>query len=198
MRKNQEIQNELQELSPELAKIPFTQAYEAPEGYFEELPISLLKSLETESTSDLPEDYFEELPSQILSKIKNEAPVVSIHKKYFYLKIAAAAVVIGILGLGIVYFLNHKKNEPSPAYVKNIDSTEYYATLNNGNIDAEINNLNEDDLISFLEENGHDVNAALIASLDEDNTEFGNHTTETQANEVINELSLPTTSTNNK
>ena len=198
MRKNQEIQNELHELSPALAKISFTQTYSAPEGYFEEIPISVLKNVEDSSIYELPEDYFEELPNQILSKIKNDSPVVSIHKKYFYVKIAAAAVVIGILGLGIVYFLNHKKNEPSPAYVKNIDSTEYYATLNKGNIDAEINNLNEEDLISFLEENGHDVNAALIASLDEDNTEFGNHTTETQANEMINELSLPATSTNNK
>ena len=85
MRKNQEIQIELDELSPVLAKIPLTQVYEAPEGYFEELPISLLKNVEESSTKDIPEDYFESLPNEILSKINNSYSVISIQKKYFYL-----------------------------------------------------------------------------------------------------------------
>lgn len=198
MRKNQEIQNELHELSPELAKIPFTKVYEVPEGYFDELPISLLKNVEESSTNDIPEDYFESLPNEIMSKINNSTSVISIQKKYFYLKIAAAAVVAGILGIGLLYFLNHKKTDTPPAYVTNIDSTENYASINSSNLDVEIGNLNEEDLISFLEENGHDVNAALVASLDEDNTEIRNNTTETQVNEVINEISLPNHSTNNK
>jgi hypothetical protein len=198
MRKNQEIENELHELSPELAKIPFTQVYETPEGYFEELPISLLKNVEEISTNDIPEDYFESLPNEILSKLNNSSSVISIQKKYFYLKIAVAAVAIGILGIGFLYFLNHKKTDTPPAYVTNIDSTENYALINSSNLDVEISNLNEEDVINFLEENGHDVNAALVASLDEDNTEIENNTTEIQVNEVINEISLPTPSTHNK
>ncbi len=171
MRKNQEIQNELDELSPSIAKIPFNQVYEAPEGYFDELPISLLKNVEVDSTNDLPEDYFEELPKQILSKIKNDTPIVSIQKKYFYIKLTAAAVVAGILGIGLLYFLNQKKTDTPPAYVTNIDSTERYASLNSNNLEDKIYDLNEDDLINYLEDNGHDVNAALVAVLVNENTD---------------------------
>lgn len=197
MRKNQEIQKELDELSPELAKIAFTHVYKAPEGYFEEMPISLLKNIEDAPTNEIPEDYFETLPNRILSKINTTSSVVSIQKNFFYLKIAAAAVVIGILGLGIVYFLNHQKTETPPAYVKNIESSDDFVSLSSSNLDAEINNLNEDEVISYLEENGHDVNAALVASLEDDNTEMGNYVTEVQANQQINTISLPS-SPNNK
>lgn len=169
MRKNQEIQNELDELSPALAKIPLTQVYEAPEGYFEELPISLLKNVEESSTNDIPEGYFESLPNEILSKINNSSSVISIQKKYFYIKIAAAAVVAGILGIGLLYFLNDKKTDAPPAFVTNIDSTENYALINSSNLETEIISLNEDDLVSYLEENGHDVNAALVALMDNEN-----------------------------
>ena len=190
MRKNQEIQNELQELSPELAKIPFTQVFDAPEEYFEHLPISLLKNVDEVSIKDIPEDYFEKLPNEILTKINNTTSVVSIQKKYFYFKIAAAAVIAGILGFGLIYFVNQKKTETPPAYAKNIDSTEIYASLNSSNLESQINNLNEEDVISYLEENGHDVNAALVASLGEDNSENGSQVSEIQVNEAINEIQI--------
>jgi hypothetical protein len=190
MQKNQEIKNELDELSPELARIPFTQVYETPEGYFEQLPISLYKHIEEDSTQEIPEDYFEKLPNEILYKINNTTSVVSIQKKYFYFKMAAAAVIAGILGLVLIYFLNQKKTETPPAYVKNIDSTEIYASLNSSNLESQINNLNEEDVIIYLEDNGHDVNAALVASLGEDNSENGSQVTEIEANEAINEIQI--------
>ena len=190
MRKNQEIQNELHELSPELAKLSCNPVYEAPEGYFEELPISLLKHLEDNSTKHIPEAYFEELPNKILEKINETSSVISIQKKYFYLKIAVAAVVIGILGIGIVYFLNNNKTAPPPAYVKNIGTNENYTSINISNLEEEINNLDEVDVVSYLEENGHDVNAALVASLDDDNADKENMITEIQVSEKINEIQI--------
>jgi hypothetical protein len=190
MRKNQEIQNELQELSSELAKIPFTQVYEAPDGYFDQFPISILKNAEEDVKLDIPDDYFEKLPDEILYKIHATSNVISINKKNYYFKIAVAAVIVGLLGIGLVYFLNNKKADTPPSFVKNIDSSEKYNSLNSNNLDVEINKLNEDELISYLEDNGHDVNAALVASLVEDNSQNGNHVTETQVDEEINEIQI--------
>jgi len=168
MHKKEEIQNELNELSPELAKNSFSETYTAPEGFFEALPLSILKKISTEENKHVPEGYFDSLPAKIISSL-HQAKIVAIKRKYYYIRMAVAAVITGLLGFVILIALQNKKSDNSPSLVKNSTVSQSYATLNSNNIEAEIDNLNEADIINYLEENGHDVNAALVASMENEN-----------------------------
>jgi hypothetical protein len=83
--------------------------------------------------------------------------------------VAVAAVSIGLLGLIILFLVNQKNNNSSPMVIKKPAYNETFAGSINNNVDAEIDKLNEDEIISYLEDNGHDVNAALVACLEDDN-----------------------------
>jgi hypothetical protein len=169
MRKNQEIQKELEELSPILAKNDAIEVYEIYENYFDELPISILKNCNSTKTANVPEHYFESLPNSILLKINKTNNVKVIKSKIFYIKVAVAAVSIGLLGLIILFLVNQKNNNSSPMVIKKPAYNDRFAGSINNNVDAEIDKLNEDEIISYLEDNGHDVNAALVACLEDDN-----------------------------
>ncbi len=67
------ILNELKEISPVVANIPFEQVYLVPQGYFESMPALLLsqaKDEENRMSGALPDGYFDQLADTILAKIK--------------------------------------------------------------------------------------------------------------------------------
>lgn len=169
MRKNQEIQKELEDISPLLAKDDANDVYVVDENYFDELPISILKNCNSTNTSNVPEHYFETLPNSILLKINKNKTEHKVKSKIFYIRLAVAAVVIGLLGMIILLILNKETDNTSPFVVKKPSIKETLVNASNINVDAEVEKLNEEEIVSYLEENGHDVNAALVASLEEDN-----------------------------
>ena len=85
------------------------------------------------------------------------------------LSIAIAAAVIGLLGFFIV-MKSIRTNESG-----NIDNEMNESIrmskliIQQKNIEQAFNLLEDEDIINFLNDNGHDVNAALLASLDETN-----------------------------
>ena len=70
--------------------------------------------------------------------------------------------------MSILLLLNQKTNNTSPLVVKKPSIKESLVNASNINIDAEMGKLNEDEIVSYLEDNGHDVNAALVACLEDD------------------------------
>lgn len=72
------ILNEIKEISPVLATIPFGHLYVVPQGYFDSLPAMLLSQAKDEEnrvaielpTHALPAGYFDQLADSILVKIK--------------------------------------------------------------------------------------------------------------------------------
>ncbi len=77
MNNRQDILNELSQISPAVAGIPFRNVFAAPEGYFEQLPQALLLNTKAEAGLELvnsnvfavPDGYFEGLPGNIMAKI---------------------------------------------------------------------------------------------------------------------------------
>lgn len=75
------ILNELKELSPTLAAIPRLNVFRVPEGYFDLLGTRLLlltrigesEQVSPEMRASVPEGYFENLAENILARIKNES-----------------------------------------------------------------------------------------------------------------------------
>jgi hypothetical protein len=114
MKRKEEIQKELELLSPAVANLSQELPFAVPAGYFDEFPAQMtslltqeepILSLSKETVQPLtaPDGYFESLPDKIMDRIRKEeinkeAPVVSIRQNSFsWKRWAVAAVTIGIL-----------------------------------------------------------------------------------------------------
>lgn len=111
--------DELTELSPVLAAIPKKMPFSVPENYFsgftqtvpalvkeDELP-QALQSIDRQMPYAVPAGYFDNLAATVLAKAtKPQAKVVPFGTRRL-MRIAAAAVVIGIIAIsGLVFFGN--------------------------------------------------------------------------------------------
>ncbi len=79
MKFDNNILNELQQLSPLLAELPKRNVFTVPNGYFETLSATILLCVQEDfaiinhaKNTDIPEGYFENLSSTILNKIKEQ------------------------------------------------------------------------------------------------------------------------------
>ena len=78
MNNRQDILNELSQISPAVAGIPFRNVFAVPDGYFEQLPQALLLNTKAEAGLEItnsnvfavPDEYFEGLAGNIMAKIK--------------------------------------------------------------------------------------------------------------------------------
>lgn len=74
MKRSKHIQEELETLSPLLASFVPVPVFEAPEGYFEQLPFQISVQVgpdrTTAFTNDVPNNYFDSLANVILNKIQ--------------------------------------------------------------------------------------------------------------------------------
>jgi hypothetical protein len=73
MKSSPEILQELNSISPMLARVEKINMFSVPDGYFDTLTVDVLKKLNTQSTDNtlaVPEGYFSNLSNQILNKIK--------------------------------------------------------------------------------------------------------------------------------
>lgn len=137
--KNQQTQNALEEienLSPVLYQLQ---------------PINVFK---------LPGTYFTNLSNEILQKInvQPDTKVVTFLKYNSFLKYAIAAIFAGAMALGIFKFTQ-------PASTSNINLPQYVLDAQKiKDIDEELAKISETDIIKYLQDNGEDVDAALVST----------------------------------
>jgi len=158
--------------------------FETPEHYFEQLPEIFLDTIknvdsaenenlilstqEKQNPYQIPNNYFETLPENILQAVKTPAKVISISKNNNWLKLAAA-VIVGLIGFAIIINLPKKQDEGISVIEK-----EAKKIILNKSFESEFEQIDEKEMANYLEENGHDVNAALVASLNEDEISLDN------------------------
>lgn len=158
--------------------------YETPENYFDQLPEIILDEIKNEDSPEeenlilsnpikqnpyeVPSAYFETLSENILQAVKTPAKVVSISKNHIWIKLVAA-VIVGLIGYTII--INLPKNQDEG--ISLIEKEAKKIILNNS-FESEFEQINDKEIENYLEENGHDVNAALVASLNEDEINLDN------------------------
>ena len=180
MQKNNDIQNELLSISKTIAAIPNNNVYTLPDGYFEDFSSTLLSSIKslpdyslhttinnTEAYS-IPVNYFDNLADEVLFKIKNEKKIVTLPLHTKILRFSIAAVVIALLGLSITTIIKRNRiieeDRNYSAYVMQ----EANRILISKSFEDKLNSLEEEDVVNYLQENGLDINAALVASLSDE------------------------------
>jgi len=158
--------------------------FETPENYFEIHPDIILGKIKNVDSSEkenhilstpikenpykVPNSYFETLPENILQVVKTSGKVISISKSHIWLKLAAA-VIVGLIGFAIIINFPEKQDEG----ISLIEKEAKKIILNNS-FESEFEQINDKEIENYLEENGHDVNAALVASLSEDEISLDN------------------------
>lgn len=154
--------------------------YKIPDGFFDSFPASVLTKLQSDFAEPsfidsldktnlytIPAGYFEGVSTEILKTIPKEIPVIQLKRSPTILRYAVAAVVSGIIGLSVVSIFNKKEiTEPSSATTAEMLLAK--RIINTNSIDDVFSTLTKDDIVSYLEKNGEDVDAALVASLSDD------------------------------
>jgi len=171
MIKKREIIEELKQAECQQLCDTFKESYIVPADYFSSLSKSLTNNIEhlnpnkknKSSGFSISNNYFNALPAIILSKIGKRKEFL-LNKKYYLAAASIVLVMISVLFLSkSVLFSSHKID------LSSMDVIKKPIIINNQSIDQELDALNENEIVDFLNENGHDVNAALLASLDENN-----------------------------
>jgi len=94
----EEINNELLEIAPNLAKLKKRESYRSPEGYFESLESEVKQSLGSKEYS-VPEGYFENLRLDVEEQVP-EKKKTNIRLLMPYLAAAASFILIAFLWMG--------------------------------------------------------------------------------------------------
>jgi len=176
------VAEELKTLSPLLSSIPNKNVFTIPQGYFESLADIVLNksttndiaatelkalspmlfSIQNENVFTVPQGYFESLPAIILDKLQPQpAKLVTMKSRrtFSIVKYAVAAALTGVMVLGVYKFANPVKPDiiaQVPGYVAQGQGIK--------NVDEELAKVSDDDIIKYLQANGSDVDAALVAN----------------------------------
>ena len=71
----------------------------------------MLYSVQNENVFEVPTGYFNTVADTVLNKVKPQpAKVVVMHQKHVFFKYAAAAMITGIMALGVYKFINKSSN----------------------------------------------------------------------------------------
>ena len=152
-----EVQRELEEIEPLLAGIPRVNVYRAPDNYFDSFTVPVA--------------------------IKKPATIKKINRSANWLRYAAAAVVIGIIAIGILFLINNNGASQNESiftgsyakalskvsdrdlvnYLENIPSDADFTPVSqegNSGINSEslfkswLNNVSDNEIQNYLKENG--------------------------------------------
>jgi hypothetical protein len=179
--------------------------FETPENYFKQLPEIILDKIKNADSSKnetlilstqekqhpytIPNNYFDSLPEHILQAVKTPAKVVSMSKNRIWIKIVAA-VIVGLIGFAIIINLPKKQDEEISLIEK-----EAKKIILNKSFETEFEQIDEKEITNYLEEHGYDVNAALVASLTEEEISLDNDELmidEEATNNYLNQLKTTT------
>jgi hypothetical protein len=137
--KANDVVEELQNISATVASIGNKNVYTAPQNYFEKIQYT---ATEKQTGKLVP--------------IKNSSAKI--------VRLAAAAVVTGLLGFGIFTFVQkNNANTETAALIK-----EGEKIINTNSFDADFATLSDKDLEKYLEQSGVNVDAAMVATTAED------------------------------
>jgi hypothetical protein len=161
-------------------------SFRVPEGYFHTLPEqvmariqalesadalpTLLQGLSYKETFRVPAGYFESLPSQVMSRINEAQParVISMGSRVSFFRYAVAAAFTGLIGLSLFNLGGGSSNEPVAAAMSPAVMAQAKQIIQNKSFDATLETISDDEITRFLQDNGQDVNSALVASLTSD------------------------------
>jgi hypothetical protein len=168
-----------------LAGIGNTNVFTVPLGYFEGLAGNVMARINSENnnvqheTSEIstlvanignknvftvPHGYFEQLADTItITKQTAPAKVIRMNIRRTLLKYAAAAVVTGFIAISAFFVLNQDKSPLSSDNLAAIKKAD--AIIKTNSFDKELASISDADIVNFLESKGQDVDAALVASL---------------------------------
>lgn len=190
---------ELMHLSPLLAGLSKEMPYSIPQGYFEQLTVPvnsqtaaeelatispLLSGLKKENLYSVPEGYFESLSSAPYSAaIKPQAKVVSITSRRWF-RIAAAAVVAGVIVTAGFVLINSNTNKTEKALAKFEKKLQ-----------KDLEKTSNQELNEFLEltDASLESNETAVTSTDKDIKEFLKNIPESELKEFLEETSATDT-----
>jgi hypothetical protein len=177
-------ETEIDILSSELINLRSKNVFEVPAGYFDSLAGSILAKIKTAGVEDavaeiralspmlysiqnehvfkVPPGYFENLNAEVLDKVNEQPKVVTMQRRSSsFAKYAVAAAFTGLVALSVFKFTGSTTKEVVlPGYVT--------AGLKVQDVDQELAKISDDDIVKYLEANGTDVKAAMVAnSVDE-------------------------------
>lgn len=141
----EEVKEEIEQLSPTLASIPKTNLFTVPTGYFEQT-IAALPQL-TQTTA---------------------AKVIAISPRKKWLRVAVAAVVIGVLGFFIFTGTPTGQQQDNQNLSQSSLLKDANKIIKENNFDATLENINADEIEAYLLANGVDPKTVLIALVADD------------------------------
>lgn len=155
-----------------------------PEGFFDGFANSVMQKIKMEDFSSaeeikelspalaatgndnvftLPGTYFRDLPDIILSQVQKPAKVISLKPRSFFARYAAAAVITGVLGLSTFSLFNNRNEVASPDNIV-LAMADAKKIIQTNSFDRVMETVSDEEIVGFLQSNGQDVEAALVAS----------------------------------
>ncbi|MBC7888823.1 MAG: hypothetical protein H7Z13_13175 [Ferruginibacter sp.] len=182
---------ETRDLSSVLYPIQNKNVFEVPHGYFENISkiiidkitaapaaeelmgIShILHSIQSKNVFKVPDGYFTHLPDNILKKVnKSTAKVVSMRTRRLFIQYTAAAMITGILCLGVYKYIDKPVSGVTIVNTVNTldDSIEKGKNMNDKQFNETLENLTEADIAKYLEKNGEIADVAVLRNNLEEN-----------------------------
>lgn len=169
-----------------LAGIGNHNVFTVPAGYFEGLSSAIMQRIKNDVATEtaelsetvarignknvftVPDGYFNNLPAAIHSRLEKPAKVVQLGGFRKYAKYAAAAVVTGLIAMSAIFILNKKPGAAAMNAATVAALNDAKSIIKTNSFDKEMASLSDADIVNFLESKGQDVDAALVASLTED------------------------------
>jgi hypothetical protein len=178
IKEEESVATELKVLSPTLHSIENKNVFTVPQGYFKAVHNIIVSKINKEETAaelkglspvlysikdknvyTVPDNYFETLADKIVNAAKpKQAKLVTMRKRTaVILKYAAAAVFTGAMALGVYKFAGSKTGvDPVIA--------QGWEIAKENKFDDELAKVTDADIVQYLEDNGSDTDAALVAS----------------------------------
>jgi hypothetical protein len=155
--------------------------YLVPENYFENLSINISlhdsEGLEhpenqtgfntQETPYQVPENYFQNFEKNLMSQLSDQSQKGALVRMNKWIKWSAAACIAGLLGWALFFSIN--KNNQNDEW--RMSWNEAQTIIKNGSFESELNQINTNELANYLTEQGHDVDAAVMACIDEESTQ---------------------------
>jgi hypothetical protein len=178
------IRPELAESEISVLPVEALNLMDVPTGYFDNLAENILakiKAAQPQTTLEelneispalaatgndnvftVPGRYFSDLPEIILNRMK-PAKVISMKPRSSFARYAAAAVITGVLGLSLFTIFNKKSTPENPVLTASViaDANNIIRT---NSFDKVLETVSDEDIVGYLENNGQDVKAALVAA----------------------------------
>lgn len=118
----------------------------------------MLYSIQNENVFEVPKGYFKNLPEAVVNKVSPQLKVISLQgRSSTFFKYAVAAAFTGVMALGVFKFTAKTDDiKGLPEYV--------IAGLKVNDVDGELAKIPDADIVKFLEADGTDINAAIVAN----------------------------------